>query len=288
MVQPPTASSARPDPGRDVRRLLVEQRPPGVQRGEPVEQRAAGGGQIGPGEVLVDVVVRVDQARRDQAAVGPQRPRRRPAASSAGPPTAVTNPPRAGHPAAGDLAPVVVHRDDQVGAGDQQVDTGGRYGRVGRAERRRWRPWRRTLSGCRPAVAGARDVTTATRRRRRPGRPVVAGEADSAPALEQRCSGAREAAHPEPPGGGVTPGLLGGERSRRVGRDDLERRHGSAPARACAARSRRSTAAEDRVVAAGHRRAERAEVDGHARPPRRPRPRPARAGPARPRRTARW
>ena len=81
-------------PGGDVRGLLVEQRPARVQRGEPVEQRRPGGGPERPGEVLVDVVMGVDQARRDQAAVGPQGPlggRRR---SSSRPPTATTKPSR--------------------------------------------------------------------------------------------------------------------------------------------------------------------------------------------------
>ena len=53
----------QPDPRRHVRRFLVEQRPARVQRRQPLEQRAVHRGPVAAGEVLVDVVVRVDQAR---------------------------------------------------------------------------------------------------------------------------------------------------------------------------------------------------------------------------------
>ena len=66
----------QPDPRRHVRRFLVEQRPARVQRGEPLEQRAVHRRPVAAGEVLVDVMVRVDQARRHQAAVGVEHPRR--------------------------------------------------------------------------------------------------------------------------------------------------------------------------------------------------------------------
>jgi hypothetical protein len=50
-------------PGREIHRLLVQARPQRVQAGQPLEQRAAGDGGIRPGEVLVQVVVGVDEAR---------------------------------------------------------------------------------------------------------------------------------------------------------------------------------------------------------------------------------
>ena len=52
-----------PDPGRDVRGLLVEAAPERIQRGQPVEERGDRRGPIGAGEVLVDVVMGVDEAR---------------------------------------------------------------------------------------------------------------------------------------------------------------------------------------------------------------------------------
>ena len=70
-----------PDPGRQVRRLLVELGPDGVERGEPAEQVGGGGGRERTGEVLVDVVVAVDQAGRHQAP-GRRPPPRRPQAPS--------------------------------------------------------------------------------------------------------------------------------------------------------------------------------------------------------------
>ncbi len=73
----------QPDPRRHVRGLLVEQRPARVQRREPLEQRAVHRGPVAAGEVLVDVVVRVDQPRRHQAAVGVAAPRRAPGGGSA-------------------------------------------------------------------------------------------------------------------------------------------------------------------------------------------------------------
>ena len=83
----------QPHPRRHVGRLLVEAPPQRVERGEPAEQRGRRHRRVGPGEVLVQVVMGVDQARRDQATVGVDRPaggrRARPVPS----PTAVTNPP---------------------------------------------------------------------------------------------------------------------------------------------------------------------------------------------------
>ena len=121
VVQPPIASSASPTHAETYAASSSSTRPAGIERGEPVEQRAAGGGQIGAGEVLVDVVMGVDEARRDQAAVGPQHTRRlgdrvRTAADRHHGPAV------AGHPAARQLAPVVVHRDHEVGSRHQQVD----------------------------------------------------------------------------------------------------------------------------------------------------------------------
>ncbi len=51
------------DPRRQVGGLLVEPGPDRVQRGQPAEQVGRRGRAVGPGEVLVDVVVGVDQAR---------------------------------------------------------------------------------------------------------------------------------------------------------------------------------------------------------------------------------
>ena len=53
----------QPDVGADVGRLLVEPGPQRVERDQPVEQPAGQRGGEGPGEVLVQVVVGVDQAR---------------------------------------------------------------------------------------------------------------------------------------------------------------------------------------------------------------------------------
>ena len=49
------------NPGRDVRGLLVEPAPQGVERREPLEQGRLRGWAVGPREVLVDVVVGVDE-----------------------------------------------------------------------------------------------------------------------------------------------------------------------------------------------------------------------------------
>ena len=109
------------DPRRDVRRLLVEAGPLGVERGQPGEQRALVGGPVGAGEVLVDVVMGVDQARRDEASVGPQhldRLRRGVARTTDG----GDQPAGHGDPSAGDLPALVVHRGHQLGTDDQQVD----------------------------------------------------------------------------------------------------------------------------------------------------------------------
>ena len=56
------------DEGRKVDGFLVEQGPVRVQDAQPIEQARADGGRKSAGEVLEDVVVGVDQARRDQAA----------------------------------------------------------------------------------------------------------------------------------------------------------------------------------------------------------------------------
>ena len=61
------------DPRREVGGLLVEPGPDRVERRQPAEQVRRRRRAVGPGEVLVDVVMGVDQARRDQAAVGPHR-----------------------------------------------------------------------------------------------------------------------------------------------------------------------------------------------------------------------
>ena len=73
-----------PDVGADVRGLLVQPRPQRVQRDQPVEQAAGQRGGERAGQVLVQVVVGVDQARRDQAAARVDACGRRPAAGRPG------------------------------------------------------------------------------------------------------------------------------------------------------------------------------------------------------------
>ena len=53
-----------------MRGLLVEPAPQRVQRAQPVEQVAAESRTEGPGQVLVEVVVGVDEPRRHQAVGG--------------------------------------------------------------------------------------------------------------------------------------------------------------------------------------------------------------------------
>lgn len=76
---------------------------------------------MGAGEVLVDVVVGVDQARRDQAPVRPQHPLRHR--------LLVTRPAHGrnqasveGDPAPGELTVCGVECDDKLGPVDQQLD----------------------------------------------------------------------------------------------------------------------------------------------------------------------
>ncbi len=57
-------------PRGQVRGLLVDPGPQRVQRGEPGEQRPVDRRPVGPGEVLVDVMVSVDQPGRHQAPGG--------------------------------------------------------------------------------------------------------------------------------------------------------------------------------------------------------------------------
>ena len=115
----------QPDPRREVGGLLVE---PATSSGYSVvsqlEERRLGGGPMSAGEVLVDVVVGVDQPRRDQAAVGPEDVRRG-GGLVAGPAHRAHQPVGDGDPAAGDLAPVGVDRRHQLGPRHQQVDRAG-------------------------------------------------------------------------------------------------------------------------------------------------------------------
>ncbi len=109
----------QPDPRRDVRGLLVQSGPQRVQRGEPVEQRAARGREVRPGEVLVQVVVGVHQSRGDQAARRVDGPRRRRllARGAHGSDGACVD----GDPSTRDLGAGRVHRRDEAGVPDEQV-----------------------------------------------------------------------------------------------------------------------------------------------------------------------
>ncbi len=117
--------------GGDVRGLLVQPRPPRVQRPQPVEQRGGQGGCERPGQVLEDVMMGVDQAGCDQAAGRLQRPpghRDRVARPADG----ADEPPRHRDPAAWQLAAPVVDGRDEFGAAHEQVDRwdgGSRRGR---------------------------------------------------------------------------------------------------------------------------------------------------------------
>ena len=62
-------------PRRDVHRLGVDRRPQRIQRREPPEQRVVGHRRVRPCEVLEDVVVCVDEPRRDEAIGGVDRRR---------------------------------------------------------------------------------------------------------------------------------------------------------------------------------------------------------------------
>jgi len=112
------------DPGRDVCRLLVQAAPQGVERLQPAEQGGAGHGTVGAGEVLVEVMVGVDEARGDQAAGGVD--------GLAGGRRLVGGGPDPGDqavrdrdPAAGQLPAVGVHGGDEAGVADQQVGVHG-------------------------------------------------------------------------------------------------------------------------------------------------------------------
>ncbi len=144
------------DPGRQVGGFLVQPGPQRVQRGEPGEQRPVDRGPVGPGEVLVDVVVGVDQAGRHQAPGGVDhlgRLRR-----------GIGRRPHAGdhsagdrHPPAGQLAPVTVARRHQLRVAHQQISRHpaslSLFVRHSRPVARsgRGRPSRRSRSGCRAA-----------------------------------------------------------------------------------------------------------------------------------------
>jgi hypothetical protein len=110
---------------RDVRRLLVQARPQRVERPQPVEEVAAQRGRERAREVLVQVVVGVDEPRRHQAAGRVEHPLRR-RRRVAGAAHAADQPAGHGHPAAGELPPVVVHGRDEQRVADEQVGGRGR------------------------------------------------------------------------------------------------------------------------------------------------------------------
>ena len=87
-----------------VHRLLVDPPPQRVQRLQPAEQRLVGHRRVGPGEVLVQVVVGVDQPGRHQA-VGHVDHLGRGGRLVGRPADGLHQPAGDGHPAAGQLAP---------------------------------------------------------------------------------------------------------------------------------------------------------------------------------------
>ena len=109
-----------PDPRRQVRPLGVEARPQRIQRLQPAEERLGGHRRKGAGEVLVQVVMGVDEPGGDQTV-------RRVEALVAGRWRSVTErsdqPAVHGDPSVVELAPLVVHRGDEAGAGDDEVVT---------------------------------------------------------------------------------------------------------------------------------------------------------------------
>ena len=110
----------QPDPGRQVRALLVERPPVGVEGLQPAEQRSVRHGRVRTGEVLIEVVVGVDQPWCDQPALGVER------AGGSGPFVARPADPAhlpVGHrdPTVADLAPCRVHRHHELGPGDEQI-----------------------------------------------------------------------------------------------------------------------------------------------------------------------
>ena len=153
----------QPDVGADVRRLLVQPGPQRVERDQPVEQPAGQRRREGPGQVLVQVVMGVDQARRDQAAAGVDRAGGV-GGGSAGPPIALiapsvtaTQPPgisrRASSTVATSSAPVI-SRSARAGFSTPCIlpsaDAPCRGGRAGGQPAGASRPPRRRSSRCRP------------------------------------------------------------------------------------------------------------------------------------------
>jgi hypothetical protein len=129
------------DPRGDVRALFVEIRPARVQRRQPLEQRAVDRGPEAPREVLVDVMVRVDEAGRDEAVLGAQDARRirhRVGRSA----DRLHEPVRDGDPAALDLAPGVVDRRDEERVAYEEIATA----RVGPVRRHHGDDGRRTAA----------------------------------------------------------------------------------------------------------------------------------------------
>jgi hypothetical protein len=101
------------DPRRHVHRLSVDPSPQRIERLEPTEKRLVRHRRIGPGEILIEVVVGVDEARRDQAARGIDSLKRlRSLTTTDVSDQAVTD----SDPSTGDLASVIIDRRDEVGA----------------------------------------------------------------------------------------------------------------------------------------------------------------------------
>ena len=57
------------DPGRELHRLLAQSGPQRIERAQPVEKRRFCRRRIGPRQILIDVVMGIDKAGCDQAAI---------------------------------------------------------------------------------------------------------------------------------------------------------------------------------------------------------------------------
>ncbi len=163
------------DPGRDVRRFLVESAPHGIQRPQPVEEIAAQRGREGPGEVLVDVVMGVHEPRRHQAAVGLHGPVR-PGRFLSGAADPHDQPVGDRHPSAGDLTPLGVERGDQVGPGHEQVDACIAFHQAAPGEMLARSDGRMTVKRRRGYVRRLVTISTSNRRRCRGSLPGVGTE----------------------------------------------------------------------------------------------------------------
>ena len=127
VVQPDSASSARPTHADTYAASVSRARHSGYSDCSQPNKRLVGHRRVRPRQVLEEVVVRVDEARRDEA-VG--RVERRPTGRWLPVPTPLTRPPVTATQPPVEFPAFAVHRGDAAGVGDRR----GR--RISRAHRR--------------------------------------------------------------------------------------------------------------------------------------------------------